>query len=102
MWKTKGKEEKEEASQNSSGSQESRGRGEAAKSHLREPDKKRKRAERGRQIQKCLVATGQSTRSGSAEALNQIRDLEKEIKSLKEANNPIKRLTDLFGRILEE
>ena len=56
------------SSQNSSGSQESRGRGEAAKSHLREPDKKRKRAERGRQIQKCLVATGQSTRSGSAEA----------------------------------
>ena len=39
---------------------------------------------------------------GVAEALNQIRDLEKEIKSLKEANNPIKRLTDLFGRILEE
>ena len=39
---------------------------------------------------------------GVAEALNQIRDLEKEIKSLKEANSPIKRLTDLFGRILEE
>ena len=35
-------------------------------------------------------------------SLNQIRDLEKEIKSLKEANSPIKRLTDLFGRILEE
>ena len=39
---------------------------------------------------------------GVAEALNQIRDLEKEIKSLKEANSPIKRLTDLFGKILEE
>ena len=39
---------------------------------------------------------------GVSESLYQILYLEKEIKSLKEANNPIKRLTDLFGRILEE
>lgn len=39
---------------------------------------------------------------GIAETLGQIRELEKEIKRLKEANSPIKRLTDLFGRILEE
>ena len=37
-----------------------------------------------------------------ASATPRSRALEKEIKSLKEANNPIKRLTDLFGRILEE
>ena len=61
----KRKREKEEAARIAAAAEESRGRGEAAKSHLREPDKKRKRAERGRQIQKCLVATGQSTRSGS-------------------------------------
>ena len=39
---------------------------------------------------------------GISEALPQIRDLEKEIKKLKEENSPIKRLTDLFGKILEE
>ena len=60
---------------------------------MREPDKKRKRAERGRQIQNALSQLAKARDLGVAEALNQIRDLEKEIKSLKEANNPIKRLT---------
>ena len=58
----KRKREKEEAARIAAAAKKAE---EAAKSHLREPDKKRKRAERGRQIQKCLVATGQSTRSGS-------------------------------------
>lgn len=39
---------------------------------------------------------------GIPETLNQIRELEKEVKKLKEENSPIRRLTDLFGKILEE
>lgn len=101
MWKTKGKRERR-SSQNSSGSQESRGRGEAAKSHLREPDKKRKELKEAGKYKNALSQLAKARDLGVAEALNQIRDLEKEIKSLKEANSPIKRLTDLFGRILEE
>ena len=39
---------------------------------------------------------------GIADKMNQIRELEKEIKKLKEEKSPIRRLTDLFGKILEE
>ena len=60
------------SSQNSSGSQESRGRGEAAKSHLREPDKKPQNELKEAGKSKMPCATGRSTRSGMAEALNQI------------------------------
>ena len=81
--------------------------------HLREEEKLRKatceslirNAKELKEAGKYKNALSQLAKArdlGVAEALNQIRDLEKEIKSLKEANNPIKRLTDLFGRILEE
>lgn len=39
---------------------------------------------------------------GIPETQNRIRELEKEVKKLKEENSPIRRLTDLFGKILEE
>lgn len=39
---------------------------------------------------------------GVTEKQNQIQELEKEIKKLKDENSPIKKLTELFGKILEE
>lgn len=50
----------------------------------------------------ALSQLAKAREMGIPETLSQIREMEKEIKRLKEASNPFVRLGNLFGKILEE